>query len=115
MGCHLVVAIPNLVGFVKASSKAAFLSSSRSRWAIASTHSATDDVDVERPLRSIRLLQIIDDLFSECILVDWEQDMFRYHLQFMNVDSYAFVLSVCNLIEAALGFHHCSWCYECIC
>jgi hypothetical protein len=40
----------------------------------------------------------------ECILVDGEQDMFRYHLQFMNVGSYALVLSICNFIEAALSF-----------
>jgi hypothetical protein len=59
-GCRLVAAVPNLVGFVKASLKAAFSSSSRSCRAIASTHSATDDVDVERPLRSIGLLRIIE-------------------------------------------------------
>jgi hypothetical protein len=63
-GCRLVAAVPNLVGFVKASLKAAFSSSSRSCRAIASTHSATDDVDVERPLRSIRLLRIIEGMTS---------------------------------------------------
>jgi hypothetical protein len=64
VGCRLVVAVPNLVGFVKVSSKAAFSSSSRSCQAIASTHSATDDVDVERPLRSIRLLRIVEGMTS---------------------------------------------------
>jgi hypothetical protein len=59
-----VVAVPNLVGFVKVSSKAAFSSSSHSRRAIASTHSATDDVDVERPLRSIRLFRIVEGMTS---------------------------------------------------
>jgi hypothetical protein len=63
-GCCLVVAVPNLVGFVKASLKAAFSSSSCSCQAIASTHSATDDVDVERPLRRIRLLRIVEGITS---------------------------------------------------
>jgi hypothetical protein len=64
MGCHLVVAVPNLVGFVKVLSKAAFSGNSHSCRAIASTHSATDNVDVERPLRSIRLLQIVEGMTS---------------------------------------------------
>jgi hypothetical protein len=34
--------------------------------------------------------------------------MFRYHLQLANVGSYALVLRVCDPIEAALGFRHCS-------
>jgi hypothetical protein len=53
--------------------KAAFLSSSCSCQAIASTHSATDDIDVERPLRLIRLFQIVEGMI--CLLVDGEQDM----------------------------------------
>jgi hypothetical protein len=41
-----------------------FLSSSHSHQAIASTHSATDDVEVERPLRLMRLFQIVEGMTS---------------------------------------------------
>jgi hypothetical protein len=41
--------------------------------------------------------------------------MFRYHLQFADVGSYALVFSIGDFIEAALSFHYHSWHYECLC